>query len=313
MKIQYRAYSPKKPKKFRPFFKYFILLLLLTTIFVTLVSAYAAWRLINFDHPAIPSFSSNIVPDFKEVTFKDINNNTTLNGWYFQSDQSIKTVILAHDYKSNRLQFGEYTMDIIKRLIFEGYNVFAFDFQDSRLSEKKILGTNYYKKDDLLGAIRYIKSQKTSKIALMGFSTGASTAIIAASEIDDVDVVIADSAFSDLLENLSAFVPSGLRSFPFDITIPVAFELLAGVKVDKISPKNIVTSISPAALFLIHGKLDDIIPIENSRELYNIYSINKDNVISMWEVENAGHLESFTKEPQMYINKVIEFLNENMK
>ena len=50
---------------------------------------------------------------------------------------------------------------------------------------------------------------------LLGFSMGASTAILAAAESQDVDAVIADSPFSDLTsyldENLSVW--SNLPSF----------------------------------------------------------------------------------------------------
>jgi dipeptidyl aminopeptidase/acylaminoacyl peptidase len=287
-------------------------LILLALVVIFGVSAYAGWSLMHPEKKGLPKFSSNIVVEYDDIQFKDITKSIILKGWYFKAKGSDKTVVMAHGYKNNRLQFNEKTLDMISGLQSKGFNVLTFDFRNSGISGGDKTTIGIYEKDDLLGAIRYAKSIGNKHIVLMGFSMGASTAIHTAAESPDVEALIADSPFDDLdtylKENLSVW--SSLPKFPFNDTILLAIKIMANVDTKKVSPKEDIRSIAPRPVMLIHGKDDDAIPIINSEELYKAYTgINKEN-ITFWAVDGAKHVGSYEKDTEEYMRRVYEFLGK---
>jgi len=60
---------------------------------VSAVSVIAGWKLIHPKRLNILDFSANIVPSYTDVSFKDINDEFELKGWYFNVTGSSKTVI----------------------------------------------------------------------------------------------------------------------------------------------------------------------------------------------------------------------------
>lgn len=291
---------------------FIIVLIFLVLIGVLAISVYVAWSLIHPEKAELPKFSSNIVIEYEDVQFKDINKTITLNGWNFKAKGSDKTIIMAHGYKNNRLQFNEKTLDLISGLQSRGFNVFTFDFRNSGISggDKTTIGIN--EKDDLLGAIKYVKSIGGKHIVLMGFSMGASTAIHAAAESPDVEAVIADAPFADmdayLKDNLSVW--SSLPKVPFNNTILLMLKFLANLDPKTMVPKKDIQSVAPRPVMLIHGKDDDAIPIKNSEEIYEAYTqINKEN-ITFWKVDGAKHVGSYEKDTKEYMKNIYEFLEK---
>ncbi|MBE0344154.1 hypothetical protein E4V51_30230, partial [Paenibacillus sp. 28ISP30-2] len=95
-------------------------------------------------------------------------------------------------------------------------------------------------KYDLLGAVSYLKSRDHTgdNIGVIGFSMGAATSLLAASESDDIKAVIADSPFRNaglfLREGLPFF--SGLPAFQFSYTLTWMANWAFKVVLDSISP-----------------------------------------------------------------------------
>ncbi len=313
MNISGITYAHKRNVKLRRT----IILLVIIFIFLAFigilgVSAYVGWSLIHPERRSLPKFSSNIVIEYDDVQFKDITKSITLKGWYFKAKGSDKTIIMAHGYTNNRLQFNEKTLDMISGLQSNGFSVLTFDFRNSGISggDKTTIGIK--EKDDLLGAIKYVKSTGGKHIVLMGFSMGASTAIHTAAESPDVEAVIADAPFADLdtylRENLSVW--SSLPKFPFNNTILLIVKFMANLDPNQMIPKNDIEGVAPRPVMLIHGKDDDATPIRNSEEIYNAYTkINKEN-ITFWKVDGAKHLGSYEKDTKEYMKNIYEFLGK---
>lgn len=319
MRISGITYVSKKKRSGRRFIKLLFILIILALLSVSIISVYTGWQVTHPPRRSLPVFSSNIVPEHKDVSFMDINNKVKLKGWLFQSDKSNKTVILAHGYGCNRLQFSEQSLDMIKRLLFEGYNVLTFDFRNSGTSGGKMTTVGYYEKDDILGAVDYIKSKSSNKIVLMGFSMGGAASLLAASEDNNINAVIADSPFADLKQylkrGLNLWIKPKLPSFPFNSTVLLSIEILTGINPASVSPANVIKSVSPAPVMLIHAKGDKVIPIEHSRNLYREYSQNGNNRTVLWEIDDmdVNHMEGFKKYPDKYMDKIVDFLNKNLK
>lgn len=314
MRISGITYIPRKTHKVRNITIFSLIVILLSVITVLIISAVSGWKLIHPAKSPITAFSANIVPEFRDVSFYDIDKEINLKGWLFPSKGSTKTVIFAHGYGKNRLQFGEKTLDIVKALLGKGYNVLLFDFRNSGLSGGDKTSIGVFERKDILGAVKFARAQGSEKIALLGYSMGASSSILAAGESDSIDAVIADSPFSDLKEYLNTSLPvwSKLPSFPFNKTVILSVKLMSGIDPAKASPKEALARFSPKPVLLIHSKDDKSIPVENSRELYDIYSKAAGSSSEFWETSGAGHVGSYEKYPDEYLKRVIEFLDKSI-
>jgi len=302
------SYTQRKRHMPKKLISMVIIMLILAAIIVSIISFRTAWSLSKPKKIELPIFSANIVPEYDSISFRDINNEVTLKGWFFNTPNSNKTIILAHGYGSNRLPFRENTIKLIKSFLNEGYNFLTFDFRNSGESEGDTTSVGYFEKYDLLGAIEYAKKRGADEIVLLGFSMGASTSILVAAESQDVDAVIADSPFYDLTtylnENLSVW--SKLPPI-FNKTTLFAMKLLTGVDTKDVSPINDISKIYPRPVLLIHSEDDEIIPVKHSHMLKEASGDN----VELWETSGPAHIRTYREYPDEYIKKVLDFLKTN--
>ena len=311
MRISGVTYSARKTHKARNTIITVIILLLLVVLTVVIISAYNGWQLLHPARKDIEAFSSNIVPEYRDISFRGTDKDILLKGWFFQIKNSDRTVILAHSYGKNRLEFGEKSISMIKSFLDKGYNVFTLDFRNSGQSDGKYTTLGYYEKDDLKAAIKYIKDQGSKHIVLMGFSTGAAASMLAAEE-EKVEAVIADSPYAHLEDYLKRDLNRwvSLPPFPFNNTILYVMETMSGMDTSNADIEKSLEKLSPGRLLLIHGKGDGIIPVENSRSLNSRYAEIAPGMSEIWETDDTGNATSYLKYPEEYMNKVFEFLGK---
>lgn len=304
-----------KKHKSKMVLKIVIFLVLIAFIITAALSSYIAWNILHPEKESIKPFSSNIVPDYTNISIPGKDKSILLSGWFFKKKDSSRTVILAHDYGKNRLQFEESTIHMVKEFLNKGYNVLAFDFRNSGKSGGSATTIGALEKDDLLAVINYTTKFHGSKnIVLMGFSTGATACILAASRAENVDAIIADSPFTELDDYVNYRAQKwDLPSAPFTFTIPLAVKLLGNIENDDVNPRKIIKELTPRPILLIHGKDDASISVSSSRELFAIYSKASDGNAELWEVENAGHLEGYKKDQDAYMSHVFKFLDKVYK
>jgi len=311
MRIDGITYVSHKTHKLRTFFIVIALLALLATIIVLSLSVYVAWNILHPEKEAIKPFSSNIVPDYSNISIPVGDKGITLSGWYFKKLESDRTVILAHDYGKNRLQFEESTMNIVKGFLNKGYNVLTFDFRNSGKSDGSLTSMGALEVDDLTAVISYTTRLHNSRhIVLMGFGTGATASILAGAKSENVDALILDSPYTDFDDYVNYRAEKwNLPLKLFRYTVPKAVKVLGNINTDDVNPIGAIIDLSPRPVLFIHGKDDSSIPANNSRELYALYSKTNSNNTELWEVEGAGHLESYNKNPETYMSRIFEFLD----
>lgn len=312
MRISGVTFAVRKTHKTRNIVLTVATLFLLTVLAIVIISAYQGWSLLHPERKDIDAFSSNIVPEYRNISFKSSDSKMVLQGWLFQTKNSDKTIIMAHSYGKNRLEFGIQTIDLVKSLMNKGYNVFTFDFRSSGKSGGEMSTLGYNEKDDLLAAINYVKQQGSKHIVLLGFSTGASASILAAAESKYVDAVIADSPYSDLRSYLEGNLnrKTRLPAFPFNQSVLICMEIMGGIDTANASPVNSLGKMSPAWLMLIHARNDNQIPAKSSEELYAAYSRDNAGKAELWETEGTGDAASYIDNPSEYMNRVFAFLDK---
>lgn len=278
-------------------------------IAVSGISIYVGWSLTHPERLAISSTPGKYGLQYKEVSFDSRGDGVKLKGWLIPAKNSTHTVIFAHGYGKNRLQDSVPSLSLAKELAIKGYNVLLFDFRNSGISKGDITSLGQHEVKDLLGAVDFIKTQKQvgQHIALLGFSMGASTSIIATARDPRVEVMIADSPFADLTTYIEDNLPvwSHLPAVPFNQTIMTLTPIFTGLKPEEVSPIREISNIK-GDILLIHGDSDSKIPMINSEKLLQAAkSSNKELVI----IKGADHVRSYATDKKKYLDSVLAFLD----
>ena len=283
--------------------------LLSLSVLVLGVSAYVGWNLTHPPKKALQTTPAAVGLSYEPVSFVSRQDGLVLQGWLLTSPENRLTVICSHGYRQNREQADVPLMPLAKVLVEHGMNVLLFDYRNSGESAGQMTSVGQYEVRDLLGAVDYVHSHQelNPKVALLGFSMGAATAILAGAEEPTVAAVVADAPFADLTRYLEAnfSVWTGLPTVPFNRTILAVTPIVTGLQPEKVSPVQVVSKFDGRPLLLIHGEADDDIAPENSLELQQAYP-----AAELLRVAEARHVKSYQQDPKRYEAVVLKFLQK---
>ena len=283
--------------------------LLSLSVLVLGVSAYVGWNLTHPPKKALQTTPAAVGLSYEPVSFVSRQDGLVLQGWLLTSPENRLTVICSHGYRQNREQADVPLMPLAKVLVEHGMNVLLFDYRNSGESAGQMTSVGQYEVRDLLGAVDYVHSRQelNPKVALLGFSMGAATAILAGAEEPTVAAVVADAPFADLTRYLEAnfSVWTGLPTVPFNRTILAVTPIVTGLQPEKVSPVQVVSKFDGRPLLLIHGEADDDIAPENSLELQQAYP-----AAELLRVAEARHVKSYQQDPKRYEAVVLKFLQK---
>ena len=271
-------------------------------------------ELVYFDGPN----ELDMVYEFFEI--KDFHGSDNIVGWYVPSHhyygeyvESGKTVIMSHNYQSNREMTEFDGLYLIRDLVHSGYNVITFDYTGSGNSR----GSNYTfgadETDELLKVIDFTcEKYSLDKIAVMGFAFGAGPAICAGCQDDRVDVIIADSPYLDLKsyldENIAVW--SQLPDFLFSAYIKSLLPVFAGTELN-CSPLAAVSTAQNKSFLFLHGERDNIFPYQNTLTFASAAQ-EAGNTADYKVFSEVPHCLGYIYAPDDYLQTVLTFLSDNM-
>ena len=243
--------------------------------------------------------------DYSQVSFPS-RDGLTLKGWLFEvHDKSHPFIIMLHGVRGNRAQPADRVFGIASELIDYGYNVLVFDFRAHGESEGRLISAGYYERNDLLGAIDYLKqSGATGKIGVLGFSMGAAISLLTAAECKEIAAVVADSSFTDIISILESklsrfkFLPRHFIPFLFS-----AVKLFYRIDFTRVKPIKAVGSIT-VPVFVIHGGKDDMIPVDHA---YRLIKACRNLYHQIWIVPEAKHTGAYLIRTEEYILRLLSF------
>lgn len=244
--------------------------------------------------------------DFDLISFQS-RDDISLEGWFIPAQQSKnKTIIFAHGYRGNRLEKKLPALKLAKDLTENGFHVLMFDFRSCGESSGNVASIGLYEQEDLLSAIAWVKVNHPSSIGLIGFSMGASTALLAAARSPEVVGVVADSPFDELSTYLAEkfYVWTKLPSFPFT-PLTLAFIRMHVGNAKQVNPRKALKKIHPRPVLFIHGDKDYSIPYDNSVRLHEAYKEHSE----LWTVTNADHVQGYRLNRKEYTRRVIRFFD----
>ncbi|MDR1439574.1 MAG: alpha/beta hydrolase [Clostridiales bacterium] len=282
-------------------------------VFAGAMSLYYASAIIHPDASPVAPIKENLGFEYAGVSFRSSDDSVTLRGWLFGPRAARNAVILVHGFGGNRFPFGEDTLKIVAAMGGIGYNVLAFDLRNSGDAARGVSTFGMYEKNDVLGAVAYMKGIGYKNIVLYGVSTGANAAALAASRTPTADVaaLVLDSpvaqANSFILHKLRERFPKA-PDFPFRRTVPLMAGLFLNGDVGEADIGPALSGFVPRPVLLIHGDNDEIVSKAEMAEVYEGYLAQAVGRASLWNVRGAGHAGAFAAGGEEYLGRVESFI-----
>ena len=275
------------------------------------ISGYLGYSMTSVERVPVEESPALLGLEYEDISFPSRDDELTLCGWYLPVQDSEQVIIMVHGAGGNRADPSIGMLDIALGLVEHGYNVLMFDLRGHGESDGNMKSAGYYEKEDLAGAVEYVKGRGFDRIGVLGFSMGAGTAILATAENDDIDAVISDSGFADLKDVMEPEF-SKRTKFPTIFLSPLLFIVKIIYRVDftAIKPIECIPEIAPRPVFIIHGEQDDIFDVEHA---YRLHQASQNPRNQLWIALQAGHVRAYDVYPEEYISKITAFFAEALE
>ncbi len=274
---------------------------------------YIGWTLTHLPRAKIPTNPRYWGMPYKTIRFPSAVDHLSLHGWWIPAPHATMTVVFSHGFGSNRADIGVPGLLMMRAVHLWGANILTFDYRAEGRSPGTMISVGEYEVRDLVGAAEAARTRFAPNlpVAVVGYSMGASVALLAGERDPHVAAVVADSPFASLAPYLSHNLPvwTGLPSFPFDwLLLNVAAPML-GISPNTVNPLAGVRAFGQRSVLLIAGTADKTIPHRNSVELYKALR-RTDPKAALWLVPGAHHVESFQLRPLAYLARLYDTLHE---
>ena len=280
-------------------------ILIFAALAVLGISAYVGWNLTHPVRKPVTKTPESVGLPYQNITFPSRVDHLDLSGWYIKAPHARAIVIEAHGYGQNR-DNEKPVLPVAKALYQKNISTLLFDFRDSGESPGTMVTVGDLEQRDLFGAVDFAQKLGYKHIGIIGYSMGASTTAIVGPEDPQVQAIVLDSPFADLVTYLDQSMPvwTNLPNFPFTPVLLTEAPLLLGVNPYSVSPEKDIAQMGNRPILFIAGDVDKTIPMENTILLYQRANNPKDQ---LWIVHGAKHVGSFTVEPKEYLQKVTTF------
>ncbi len=237
-------------------------------------------------------------------------DNITLHADYFPADESSDTLVIAHHgYTSCGLNDCP---SVCSYFIKKGADCLIVDNRAHGKSEGQYIGFGILDRYDCLQWIKYAAERfgPEKKIILYGISMGGATVLMTAGfpELpENVKAVIADCAFTSPYDVFAHILKRDyhLPSFPVMNINDAMCRKKAGYGFKDYSTLDAMKTVKVPVMF-IHGADDDFVPTHMSKDNYAACVTPKDIYI----VDNAAHAAAFYENPDLYEQKLTDFLDK---
>ena len=258
--------------------------------------------------PRLPVVQPGLVGlSFEQVDFHS-TDDVSLKGWVIPHLPTSLWVILCHGLGTNRSDL----LDIATNLHEAGFNLFLFDFRGHGESAGATSSFGWKEQRDLEGALVYLgQHQAISRpCGVYGISMGAAVAIMVAARDERIGAVAVESPYPNLEETLGRHLVMmyPLPKQPFLWFVAFTYKIRFGVWPGDVAPEESVNRLDPRPILLIQGAEDKRMPLEGTKRIYEKAGGSK----QLWVIEGAGHLESFSQNPVVYMERLIHFFQSSL-
>ncbi|GAC1464504.1 MAG: alpha/beta hydrolase [Ktedonobacteraceae bacterium] len=264
-------------------------------------------RLDNFsDLYTFTPFELNLPAE--EVTFSSLHAEHQVSGWYIAHPEATATILVCPGYRGRRSD----VLGMSGQLWKAGYNVLAFEYYGHGTIVGEPVTLGYREMNDFLGAVAYAKQRAPqTRLGAVGYSMGASIAIMATARTPEIEVLVADSGFATHRSAVGYAVRRTIH-LPFvlfDWFTDLLLWLRAGYHFNQVEPLRDIGRIAPRPVLIIHGLKDTMVDPEDAKLLYAAAQEPKE----LWLDAHAEHCGIYFEDRIVYVERVIGFLDRNLR
>ena len=244
----------------------------------------------------------------QQIQFPNPYGEKLAGTFHVPSEDSRHGIILGHCFTCSR--HTRILRDVSSALVDEGFKVLRFDFSGNGQSEGDFSESLYSKQiAEMKTAASFMSAEGVSWIGVAGHSMGAMVALLAASQMNKVKAVCTLAAKASALKTnhflsqgqMQELQRSGRVSF---ISRGRNLELTEAFFSDaeQYDLSSIIASL-PQPLLVVHGGLDEIIPVENAYKLQQYKPMDTDLAI----IFGADHMFSQDEKRQEVAERVAKW------
>jgi uncharacterized protein len=253
--------------------------------------------------PAITASPADVGLAFQAVRFASAaGDGVQLAGWWIPNPSAKRAIILVHGRYENRASH----LALARPLFDAGYSVLLFDLRGHGESTPATCTYGVKESQDVVGAVAFVETQGVAagQIGVIGWSLGAASALLAMDRTPDIVAVVSDSAYADSSPLLAR---NALRP-----VLKLALRFTRGVNLNDVRPDRALADVAATSdrqVFLIHGALDDAVPVAQFERLRMAGGAA---VADAWLVPDAGHTGAYSADPTAYISRVLAFFEREI-
>jgi uncharacterized protein len=271
------------------------------------VSYVVADRLTHAERHPIGRAPQVVAPTYEDVTLRT-SDGLALRGWYFPAPRVDRAAILIHGRHANRAEYQGRLEHIADFLIAQGFSVLLFDLRGHGDSDGDRFSLGQFERLDVASAIDFVASRGVAenRIALLGISLGAGTAIQELLVHPKVGAVVADSSYMDAFTEVQEILPleGGVPSW-FTPGVFLMTRIAFGLDGDQVRPIEVVRAHPERAILFIHCDTDPLIRVHQAHDL-RAASANSGS--ALWIAPGCDHAAASDLHPDEYRTRVVAFL-----
>jgi dipeptidyl aminopeptidase/acylaminoacyl peptidase len=241
------------------------------------------------------------IASLHEVSFQG-PDGLRLAGWAAPS-KNRAAVVVVHGTNAERSS----TLNEVRLLSDAGFGILALDLPGQGGSEGRTLW-GVAERRSISSAVDWLKSQPDvdpTRIGGLGISMGGYILAQAASTDSRLRAVVLAAAPTDVPEQTR--YASGRWGWLSEI--PADWALRAsGMPTGDMLPTQVIKNISPRAVFIVAGMLDDVVPPRMAHQLYQAAGDPKE----LWMVDGAHHTDFARVVPDQYRTRLIDFFSRTL-
>jgi dienelactone hydrolase len=238
---------------------------------------------------------------YQTVSFT-ASDDVDLEGWYRPS-QNGASVLMISGGGGNRRS----TVRHAEMLVRHGYGVLLYDPRGSGNSEGTINSYGWGWEKDAAAALDFLAGRddvEPGRVGVLGLSTGADIAIDIAARRDDVKAVVADGSAAIGYQDIKAYTDDALTRAPMWVLFKT-IEVIQGRSGPEKSLADQIARSDAPHLIVSAGK-----PEKEWGELYDKAGGARSE---LWHLPKASHTAALKQYPRAYEQRVVSFLDTNLR
>ena len=247
----------------------------------------------------------------EQIEFLNLTGEKLAGTFHAPAKNSRHGIILGHCFTCSRHTSILRVLSLA--LVDAGFKVLRFDFSGNGQSEGNFSESLYSKQvDDIKAASTFVATRGASWIGLAGHSMGAMVALLAASEMDEVKAVCTLAAKASTLKTKQFLTREQIEELQLTgrvhfVSRGRSLEVTKAFFADAehYDFPSIMASL-PQPLLVVHGDMDEIVPVDNAYRLLQYKRINTELAI----IHGADHMFSHDVHRQEVAQRVIPWFKE---